>query len=144
MIDPRILLLIAVTMILPATANEPMRMCGQNERNTPAKHCVTDGDTIWNHGVQLRLKDFDTPEPNPGNSNCEVRGTAKEEQLADMASARLLELLNTNDWTVETFSRDSTGRRYEATISIEGRDVGDILIAEGLATPWPDGELFWC
>ena len=64
--------------------------------------------------------------------------------MAKRASARLLELLNTNPFTVETFGRDGTGNRTLATIRIGGRDVGDILIEEGLARRWPDGHEFWC
>jgi hypothetical protein len=34
-------------MILPAAAQEPMRMSHPGERNGPERHCVVDGDTIW-------------------------------------------------------------------------------------------------
>ena len=42
------------------------------------------------------------------------------------------------------FGVDGTGSRTLATIRIAGHDVGDILIAEGLARRWPDGDEFWC
>lgn len=31
-----------------------------------------------------------------------------------------------------------------ANIFINGEDVGDILVREGLARYWPDGDEFWC
>nr|WP_210310453.1 thermonuclease family protein [Devosia pacifica] len=37
----------------------------------------------------------------------------------------------------------SYGREI-GTILIEGIDVGEILVAEGLARWWPDGEEWWC
>ena len=49
------------------------------------------------------------------------------------------ELLNGNVWTIETFGIDVTGERRLATTKINGEDVGDILIREGLARRWPDG-----
>lgn len=64
--------------------------------------------------------------------------------LAKQASARLLDLLNTNAFTVETFGLDGTGKRTLATVRIGGRDVGDILISERLARHWPDGDEWWC
>jgi endonuclease YncB( thermonuclease family) len=110
------------------------QMCGSGQRH----NCVVDGDTIWLNGMNLRLQAYDTPEPY--NDIC---GGAKEVALAMRASARLLDLLNANSFSVETFGTD----RYErtlATIRIGRTDVGDILISEGLARRWPDGNEFWC
>ena len=109
-------------------------MCGSTRYT-----CVVDGDTIWLEGQNLRLLSFDTPEPY--NDIC---GGAQEVALARHASARLLDLLNRNAFTVDTFGLDGTGKRTLATIRIGGRDVGDILIEERLARRWPDGEEWWC
>lgn len=127
---------IAVGLTAPAFAQQ-FDMCN-GRRNTPTKTCVVDGDTVWLNGQNLRLKSFDTPEPQTA-----ICGGAAEVALAKRASARLLELLNGNQWTVETFGRDRNGRIL-ATIRINGVDVGDILISERLARKWPDGEEWWC
>lgn len=108
-------------------------MCGRN-RHT----CVVDGDTIWLNGQNLRLQSFDTPEPY--NDIC---GGTAEVELAGRASARLLRLLNSSAFTVETGGEDRYGRTL-ATVRINGVDVGDILIAERLARGWPDGDEWWC
>ncbi|WP_173087766.1 thermonuclease family protein [Devosia sp. 1635] len=124
---------------LPAYAQPQLQMCG-NQRNTPTKTCLVDGDTLWLQGENIRLKDFDTPEPQ--SSIC---GGQREVALAHQASARMLELLNNNEWTIERFGLDSTrSKRRLATIRIGDRDVGDILIEERLARQWPDGEEWWC
>lgn len=108
-------------------------MCGSNRYT-----CVVDGDTIWLEGRNLRLQSYDTPEP-----YTDICGGAQEVSLAKRASARLLELLNGNQFTVETGGQDRYGRVL-ATIRIAGRDVGDILIEENLARHWPDGDEWWC
>lgn len=110
------------------------QMCGR-DRYT----CIVDGDTIWLDGVNLRLESYDTPEPYD-----QICGGQAEVALAKRASARLLALLNGNAFTVETGGIDGTGKRTLATIRIGGTDVGDILIAEGLARRWPNGDEFWC
>jgi endonuclease YncB( thermonuclease family) len=132
-----------LNLILPAAAfsadNPKLEMCG-NRPNTSDKTCLVDGDTLWLNGENIRLKDFDTPEPQTA-----ICGGEAEQDLADKASARMLELLNSHDWTIERFGLDSTSsKRRLATIWINGRDVGDILIQERLARQWPDGEEFWC
>jgi endonuclease YncB( thermonuclease family) len=109
-------------------------MCGWNR-----DACVVDGDTIWWQGQNLRMESYDTPEAYEG-----ICGGSAEVALANRASSRLLQLLNSNPFTVETFDVDATGERTRATIRIAGRDVGDILIEEGLARRWPDGDEFWC
>jgi micrococcal nuclease len=116
-----------------------LRKCYSGERNSSTKTCVVDGDTVWLKGNNLRLKDFDTPEP-----QSDICGGDFEVELAHRASDRLVELLNANQWTVETYGLDKTGRRVLATILINGRDVGDLLIDEGLARRWPDGDEWWC
>lgn len=121
-----------------AWANEPLRMCLPGERNTADKTCVVDGDTLWLHGENIRLESYDTPEP-----TTDVCGGAFERQLARQASARLLEILNSDTWTVERHGLDRYGRRL-ATVRVGGVDVGIILIAEGLARRWPDGDEWWC
>jgi endonuclease YncB( thermonuclease family) len=112
-----------------------MAMCSSGQRF----NCVVDGDTVWFNGQNLRLESYDTPEP-----YYDVCGGATEVALARRASGRLLELLNSNAWTVEVHELDSTGERHRATLRIDGRDVGETLIAEGLARRWPDGPEFWC
>lgn len=133
---------ISILMVLGVagpTSATGLEMCG-NRPNTANKTCVVDGDTLWLNGENIRLKDFDTPEP-----QTQICGGAAEVALAHRASARLLDLLNGNEWTIERFGYDSTSsRRTLATIRINGRDVGDILIAEGLARRWPHGGEFWC
>jgi micrococcal nuclease len=133
-------LAVAAWAISPALAADPqLSMCG-NRPNTPTKTCLVDGDTLWLAGENIRLRDFDTPEPQTG-----ICGGAAEVALAHRASARMLELLSGNGWTIERFGLDGTrSKRRLATIRIGGRDVGDILIEEGLARRWPNGREFWC
>lgn len=109
-------------------------MCGR-DRYT----CVVDGDTVWYQGQNLRLQSYDSPEP-----FSDVCGGDAEVTLAKRASARLLALLNSNSFTIETAGADSTGERILATIRIDGVDVGELLISEGLARRWPDGDEWWC
>lgn len=130
-------LLVAAAYLPAVTTAQGWRvqfsMCAR-ERVT----CVVDGDTIWLNGVNLRLESYDTPEQY--NDIC---GGEAEKALARKASARLLQLLNGNAFTVETHGEDRYGRVL-ATIKIGGTDVGDILISEGLARSWPNGREFWC
>jgi micrococcal nuclease len=121
------------------THTPDLLICGHSQPNTSTKTCIVDGDTLWLDGINLRLKDFDTPE-----SRNKICGSFKEIDLANAATKRLQQLLNSNSWTIETFGIDGTGKRRLATISIDGQDVGDILISEKLARRWPDGHEFWC
>lgn len=84
-----------------------------------------DGYTIWLDAMNLRLQAYNTLEPH--NDIC---AGAQEIALAKRASACLLELLNSNGFTIDTFGTDRT----LATIRIGGTDVGNILISECLAT----------
>lgn len=130
------IILLAVSLPSPASAID---MCVSGQQRSATETCIVDGDTLWLDGVNIRLKSFDTPEPYTNLCN-----GAAERRLAHRASAKLLQLLNSNTWTIETFGMDRTGKRRLATIRIDGVDVGDLLINAGLARRWPDGDEFWC
>lgn len=113
--------------------------CVPGQARTADEYCLVDGDTIWIDGEKLRMEGYDTPEP-----QTHICGGEAEVALAHRASDRVIELLNSHNWTVEYGERDNTGTRTLVTIRIGGRDIGDILIEEGLARSWPDGDESWC
>lgn len=112
----------------PASAIE---LCGGGKRF----HCVVDGDTVWLSGEKIRIANIDTPESGGG---CEA-----ERLLAVRSSARLAELLSAGPVTIARQGRDQY-RRTLARLSVGGRDVGAILIGEGLARPWRGSRERWC
>lgn len=67
----------------------------------------------------------------------------RERQLGHQATARLIQLLNQGGVIFRRTGKDKYDRTL-AVISIGGENVGDILIAVGLARRWPDGPEFWC
>ena len=125
---------IILLLMLFATPALAIGKCGSGKRVT----CVVDGDTIWFKGEKIRMKNYDTPEPTTN-----ICGGNRERKLAARASKRLIQLLNENGFTIQRFGKDRYGRTI-ATIRVGGKDVGDILIAEGLARRWPNGREFWC
>jgi micrococcal nuclease len=118
----------------PATAAEPFVLC---KHGAPAKAaCVVDGDTFWLEGEKIRAMGFDAPEMGP--PHCPKPGP-----LARTARARVLALLNVAPPSIERHGLDPFGRTL-AVVSIDGRELGGILIGEGLARPYVPGETPWC
>lgn len=106
-----------------------------------ASFSITDGDTIRSRdGTPVRLVGFNTPEK--FEPQC-----SREAALGNRASARLKELVAAAKSTSVTLVSCSCkpgsegtrkcnyGRRC-GTLSVDGRDVGQALIAEGLAVPF--------
>jgi micrococcal nuclease len=99
---------------------------------------VIDGDTIevrariWPDlamTTRLRLKGIDAPEH---------RGACDSETtLARQATERVTYLLATSQWLATDITRDKFGGRMVGRlVSSSGVDVGDRLLAEGLARPY--------
>lgn len=102
-------------------------------------NCVVDGDTIWRDGVKIRIADIDAPEV--GKPRC-----AAEKVRGDRATLRLMELVNAGPFEMESWpgrDEDTYGRKLRVLVR-DGRSLGDILVAEGLARTWSGKKLPWC
>lgn len=101
----------------------------------PRDNCIVDGDTLWLGGEKMRLVDVDTPE---------MRGACPAERaLARRARLKLAEHLASGDVTIQRRGQDSYGRTL-VLISVDGRSVGDLLVADDLARPWTGHRDPWC
>lgn len=101
-------------------------------------NCVVDGDTFWMAGDKIRIADIDTPETHPARCPEEAR-------LGAAATQRLQALLNSGTVTLHPIDRDTDryGRKLRR-VEVNGRGVGDTLIAEGLARPYRGRRMGWC
>lgn len=115
------------------------------ESATPApggreiRYRVVDGDTIHTYdGTKYRLLGYDTPETY--RAQC-----AEELALGQQATQRLKELLSLGHaHLTENGETDHYGRTL-AWLTVDGQDVGGILISEGLARPYHGGRRgSWC
>jgi endonuclease YncB( thermonuclease family) len=70
---------------------------------------------------------------------------AEEKALGDQATQRLQSLLNSGAVSLSSIDRDedSYGRKLR-NVAVDGRDVGETLIAESLARPYAGGRRSWC
>ncbi len=100
---------------------------------------VVDGDTVRFGGASHRLTGFDTPETGY-HARCEA-----EHRLGIVAARRLEELVKTGHAVIqESGKRDRYGRSL-SKLYIDGRDVADIMVSEGLARPYNGGKRKpWC
>lgn len=101
-------------------------------------NCVVDGDTFWMAGEKIRIADIDTPETHPARCPQEAR-------LGAAATQRLQALLNSGAVSLHPIDRDTDRYgRLLRRVEVNGRGVGDTLIAEGLARPYLGRRLGWC
>lgn len=109
---------------------------------------VVDGDTIKTQlplptpldKVSIRILGIDTPEKG-SRAKCE-----KEAALALKASAKIKQLAKGHKtMTVTEYKWDKFGGRIDAVVVINGVNVGDALIKDGLARPYfGEKKQSWC
>ena len=112
----------------------PFALCAQGPRVT----CVVDGDTFWLNGEKVRIADINAPETQ--GAQC-----AEEARLGDAAKRRLAVLLGAGRFQLEAGPRDRD--RYGRLLRVvrrDGRSLGAVLVAEGLAEPWRGRRSDWC
>lgn len=102
-------------------------------------NCVVDGDTFYYQGQKIRIADIDAPET--GSAQC-----ASEAERGERAKQRLRELLNEAPFELHGYMSRDTDRygRKLRIVTRDGRSIGDILIAEGLARRWNGKRRPWC
>ena len=89
--------------------------------------------------VRVRIINIDTPEIN-GECNAEI-------EMAHRAKDRLTELLGSGDMVdLQNIKDDKYLGRIDANVILsDGRDVGDILVKEGVARKYDGGKRQgWC
>lgn len=99
--------------------------------------CVVDGDTVWFGRTKVRIENIDTPEI--GQAKCPY-----ERKLGERARDRLLAILNARAYQVIYIGRSDRFGRPLVRIAINGQDIGDQLVAEGLARKWEGRRKPWC
>lgn len=98
-----------------------------------------DGDTLWSHGVKIRIADIDTQE-------ISQPGCAAEKALGEEATIRLIELVNGGPFQMQAWpgrDEDKYGRKLRVLVR-DGRSLGDILVSERLARTWTGRRQPWC
>ena len=116
------------------------------DRHEATVRSVFDGDTIradLHLGLDLVLRN--QPIRVQGLDAPEIRGDcAREQALARQARDRLRELLAGGEVAVETHGEDRYGRTL-AVVRLDGIDVAEVLIGEGLARAYSGGKREgWC
>ena len=111
-------------------------ICAGSRRIT----CIVDGDTGWHEGEKWRLvsRSGGVDAPEISNPAC-----AAEKIAGERATRRLRSLMSAG-YTLSGNRYDRYGRRLVAVTLSDGRDVGKMLIDEGLAQKWPNSSNPWC
>lgn len=110
---------------------------------------IIDGDTVGlPGGERVRILNIDAPETRGARCEAElVAGLKAKERLAELLRGRPIEVTR-----CEASGRcaDRYGRTL-ARLSAGGRDLGEVLVAEGRALPWATGPAarqsrvaYWC
>jgi len=126
----------AASQTVGADPDQPqMALCGSG----PRTNCVVDGDTIWLRGAKIRIADIDTPEVS--QPQCDF-----EYELGMQSTRRLRVLLNEGPWSVDLIGHRETDQygRQLRVLTRNGRSIGDMLVAEGLARTWGGRREPWC
>jgi endonuclease YncB( thermonuclease family) len=106
-------------------------------RGSKALYAV-DGDTVKLGTQSLRLLNIDAPEIS--RPDC-----AAEAERGRAAADRLRAMLSEGPVAIWPNGRLDRYGRPLVRLTVAGRDAGDVLIAEGLAKPWPvQGDPGWC
>ena len=100
---------------------------------------VIDGDTFVYRNMPIRIADIDAPEV---HGRC-----ASESALAARATARMRALLAAGLFELHAAGDGRDEDRYGRKLRIvtrNGRSLGDMLVAEGLARTWTGRREPWC
>ena len=99
---------------------------------------MVDGDTFWIGGEKVRIAGIDAPETHPPRCDYEAR-------LGNAATEKLHQLLNSGAVTMTSIERDRDRYgRLLRNVQVNGEDVGEAMIAAGVAREYGNGRRPWC
>jgi len=102
------------------------------------RNCVVDGDTFWIEGQKVRIAGIDAPETH--EPRC-----ASELELGNEATEKLRALLNSGRVTMTGIDRDRDRYgRLLRNVAVNGQDVGEAMVAAGVAREYAGGRRPWC
>lgn len=89
-------------------------------------------------GTKIRIADINTPEVS--DPQC-----TSEQALGERATDRLIALLNSGSFSLQSVDRDedSFGRKLRI-VTRGGESLGTALVDEGLAERWSGSRRSWC
>lgn len=140
----KLVLALGVILFLAGLLREPSHFGLTAEAAGPCRVLqVVDGDTVTiacagREAFRARLLGFDAPESyQPGCDAERWRAEAARDRLAALLS-------HASELEVKIGPRDRYGRVL-TELHLDGRDVGEVMIAEGLAVPYRGGRrIDWC
>ena len=97
---------------------------------------VVDGDTLKIDGQRLRIMNIAAAEL---NGECRY-----ERELAAKAKARVIELNDEHVFESVYSGHEDRYRRPRVLGNVEGKDLREMLIEEGVAQPWTGRQPDWC
>lgn len=135
---PRVVAVTPANRPLPSRSmpSRSMPTCSGGARAERGVTCLVDGDTGWEKGEKWRIRNIDTPEL--GKPEC-----AAERRAAVAARDRMRTLMS-GGYSLSGRDTDRYGRRLVTVTLADGRDAGEVLIAEGLSQRWPNRGNPWC
>ncbi len=107
----------------------------------PAIQALKGGSLRYRQWGKIRLVDIDTPES--------FRPACEMERIVGLAAkARLKQLLEGKEVSIERFGQDRFGRTL-AHLYANGQEIGAVLLKDGLALPYVPGRkkdrnTLWC
>ena len=113
-----------------------MPICSGGNRAARGVTCLVDGDTGWENGEKWRIAGIDTPE-------LSQPACAAEKRVALAARDRMRSLM-AGGYSLSGRDSDRYGRRLVTVTLADGRDAGEVLVAEGLSQRWPNRGNPWC
>jgi micrococcal nuclease len=98
---------------------------------------ISDGDTFVLDGERIRIENIDAPEL--FSPSCE-----SERRLAIKAKRELERLLGAGPIVLKRAGRKDKYSRTLAKVTVNGKDVGEAMIAAELARLWRGSREAWC
>lgn len=116
-------------------------LCAGAEPIERARIVIVDADTVRVDGTRVRLVGFDSPETRFGEYRCD-----HEREWGERATHRLAELLDTGELGIKYRRHRDRYHRPLARLTVNGEDVGRILIRERLAVRYKGygPKMDWC
>ena len=128
----------------PFYEQEPSKQSEVHHPGIRFDRCLDTDTCVLIHPAQERTREYTMLVGLFGIEVPHLRGTCEQERVLATNAVALLQRVLSQASQIDVYDHYNVGRKHMARVVVDGQDLSELLINQGLAAPYGNGRKDWC